>query len=146
MPTYDIKLPDASHLSFSRTDPATGEKTVVLAAELVYLDALLISAQSSARRLRSDPDDRLWWLPRFHEVLNSKFGTDLSQTECHTIAITVNKLGDQLKKNMVHIAELLASMGSTPSSSPPNNSKDSTSTSPESKPNATSPPGWEAAP
>lgn len=146
MPTYDINLPDASHLTFSRTDPATGQKSVILAAELVYLDALLVSAQHSARKLRSDPDDRLWWLPRFCEVVNAKFGTDLTQTECYTVAITISKLSDQIKKNLVHIAKSLQSMESTPTSSPPSNSKDSTSTSPEPKPNETSMPGWEVAP
>jgi len=146
MPTYDINLPDASHLTFSRTDPTTGEKKVVLGAELVYLDALLVSAQHSARKLRSDPDERLWWLPRFRELVNAKFGTDLTQTECYTIAITTSKLSDQIKKNLVHIAKSLQSMDSTPSNSPPNNSKDSISTSPEPKPDETSMPGWEVSP
>jgi len=146
MTVYDIDLPEASQLSFSRTDATTGGKSTVLSAELVYLDALLTSAQHSARRFRSDPDDRLWWLPRFQEVMNAKFNTDLTQTECHTIAITVNKLGEQLKKNILHIAKLLASMESTPSNSQPPNSKDSTSTSPEPKPAEISMPGWETAP
>lgn len=145
MATYNIDLPEASELSFNRTEP-DGTKVRVLTAELVHLDAILTSAQISARKMRSNPDDRLWWLAQFTTMMNSHFHLTLTQTECHTIAVTVGRLGEQIKKNIEHIAKSLVSMESTPSASPPTNLKDSTSTSDESKPAENSMPGWDTTP
>lgn len=133
MPAIEIQLPSSSTFHFSRT-LEDGSTKVVLVAELVYIDALLTSAQNSARKFRSNPDDRMWWLPTFTQLVNNKFHTDLTQTECYAVAVASFSRSEDLKKNMALLRKSLPSTESMPTNSTPNNSKGSTSTSEESKP------------
>jgi hypothetical protein len=125
----NVSLPQSTLLTFHR------DGKVVLSIEAVYLDLLLVSSQKATHQTRMNEDDRLWWLPKFTAMVNSKYNLDLSDTEAWVIAHTCHKVSQQLKKTFESIQKSLQSLESTLSDSPPENSKDSTSPSTESEPN-----------
>lgn len=139
---HDVALPGTTTLVFRRP----GQEIPVLTAEAVYLDMMLASAQASSRRSKANEDDRLWWLPTFTRLVNDKYQLDLTQTEAWVVARSTFIITDSLKKTFESIAMSLQPTGSTPSSSQPNSSKDSTSASPGSMPSENCKTEYEASP
>lgn len=111
----------------------TRDGVVVLAIEAVYLDMLLASSQRSSRQSKVNEDDRLWWLPTFTALINSKYNTDFTDTEAWLMARSVSEIADQLKKSFESMRKSLQQTAeSIHSDLPTPNGKDSTSTCPPS--------------
>ena len=130
MTVHNVVLPQGTSFIFRREE----DGPIILCVEAVYLDMLLVSAQRSTRVSKADEDDRLWWLPTFTAMVNTKYKTDLSESEGWVIARATAMVGDQLKKTFALVQKSLRSMESTPSNSPPSSETGSTFPSPEFKP------------